>query len=71
MLLVAVAVALPYPQDAASPADPTPVVPGADVMADIGPHTTKDTVDTTRDIETTTTVNNKTLMIICCLRFTD
>jgi predicted histidine transporter YuiF (NhaC family) len=39
MLLVAVAVALPYPQDAASPADPTAAVPGADgLTADLRHH---------------------------------
>jgi hypothetical protein len=39
MLLVAVAVALPYPQDAAAPAVPAAAVPGADgLTADLRHH---------------------------------
>ncbi|EFX73688.1 hypothetical protein DAPPUDRAFT_325049 [Daphnia pulex] len=65
ILMLLLAVAVPYPQEAA---DPSAAVPGADgLTADLrhhhghnsggymGPDTTKDTVDTTRDIDTTTT----------------
>jgi hypothetical protein len=68
MLLVAVAVALPYPQDAASPADPTAAVPGADgLTADLRHHHGHNSGGYG---DTWLAVNIKSL-IICRLCFTD